>query len=76
MSRKPNLIIEEFITLYKSESCLWKVKSKDYHDRNKKVTVYVKLTKKFQELEPDATKETVLKKNNSLRSNARKEKKV
>lgn len=62
MSRKPHLIIEESIEIYKSEPRLWQVISKDYHDRNKKATVCAKLPEKLQELKPDATKETVQKK--------------
>lgn len=67
--------MEEFIELYKFEPCLWLVKSKDYHDRNKRAAAYMKLTEKLKEIEPNATKDDVLKKINSLRSNVRKEKK-
>jgi hypothetical protein len=74
MSRKPN-IIQEFIELYKSEPCLWLIINNEYHDRIKKATAYNKLTVKLKELEPEATKETVKKKINSLLNNVRKEKK-
>jgi len=75
MSRKSNISLKEFIEIYKSEPCLWLKRSKEYHDRNKKATAYVKLIDKLKELEPNATKDTVVKKINSLRSNIRKEKK-
>ncbi|XP_060845222.1 uncharacterized protein LOC132924795 [Rhopalosiphum padi] len=66
---------EEFIKLYESEPCLWNVKSKEYHDRNKKDTAYRKLVNKQQEIESNATKDSVIKKINNLRSAYRKENK-
>lgn len=74
-SRKRNQVIEEFIEIYRSERCLWRVKSKEYHDREKRDAAYEKLVIKLKELEPDATKKSVVKKINNLRSNVRKEKK-
>lgn len=74
-SRKRNQVIEDFIELYKLEPCLWQVKSKEYHDRDKRNAAYAKLVLKLKELEPDATKKSVVRKINSLRSNVRKEKK-
>ena len=65
--------MEEFIELYKSEPCLWKVKAKDYHDRQKKDAAYAILVQKLREVEPSANKATVLKKINNIRSNYRKE---
>ena len=75
MARKQNQVIVEFIGLYRSEPCLWQVKSEEYHDRTKKDVAYSKLVKKLEELEPGATKKPVLMKINSLRSAYRKEKK-
>ena len=57
-SRKRNQVIEDFIELYKLEPCLWQVKSKEYHDRDKKDAAYAKLVLKLKELEPDATKKS------------------
>ena len=68
-------MIVEFIELYRSEPCLWQVKSEEHYDRTKKDVAYSKLVKKLEELEPDATKKSVLMKINSLRSAYRKEKK-
>lgn len=74
-SRKRNKIIEEFIEIYKSEPCLWRIKCKDYHDRALRDAAYAKLLAKLKESEPDAVKDTVVRKINNLRSNFRKEKK-
>jgi hypothetical protein len=52
---------------------LWKVKSKDYYNRSKKDASYEILIGKVQEVEPDATRDTVVKKINNLRSAFRKE---
>lgn len=69
--RKRNQVLEEFIELYKTEPCLWRVKSKEYHDRSWRDSAYAKL----RESEPDAVKDTVVKKIHNLRCNYRKEKK-
>jgi hypothetical protein len=63
----------EFIELFRQEECLWKVKSKDYYNRSKKDASYRTLIGKVQEAEPDATRDTVVKKINNLRSAFRKE---
>lgn len=74
-SRKRNAILEEFIDIYKSEPCLWRVKCKDYHDRDKRSAAYGKLVNKLKELEPTATKDDVVRKINTFRSNVRRERK-
>jgi hypothetical protein len=51
----------EFIELFRQEECLWKVKSKDYYNRSKKDASDRKLIGKVQEVEPDATQDTVVK---------------
>ena len=53
----------KFTELFRQEECLWKVKSKDYYNRSKKDEIYRTLIGKVQEVEPDATRDTVLKKN-------------
>ncbi|XP_031333976.1 uncharacterized protein LOC116163988 [Photinus pyralis] len=74
MSRaRENTCLEEFIAIYRNESYLWQVKSKDYHDRGKKEAAYLKLIEKLKEIDPSCTKSTVLKKINNLRSSFRKE---
>ncbi|XP_026688859.1 uncharacterized protein LOC113473425 [Diaphorina citri] len=64
----------DFIAIYRSEICLWKKKSADYHNRTKRDAAIDKLAKKLEELEPSATPKSVLKKINNLRSCYRKEK--
>ncbi|KAL4720912.1 hypothetical protein ACJJTC_005651 [Scirpophaga incertulas] len=68
-------ILEDFIEIYKSNPCLWQIKNKDYHNRDKKEAAYKLLIEKIKKIEPDANKDVVVKKKNNLRSNVRKEKK-
>lgn len=65
--------LREFIEIYKNEKCLWHVKSKEYYDRAKKEESYSKLVEKLKEIEPHATRESVVKKINNIRCNFRKE---
>lgn len=65
--------ITEFLELYRSFPCLWKIKSKDYSDRDKKRCAYEALVDKFKEVQEDVTKETVVKKIDSFRGSFRKE---
>ncbi|GBP23656.1 hypothetical protein EVAR_80273_1 [Eumeta japonica] len=66
-------LLEEFIQCYKNEVCLWKKKSKDYHDRNKKNAAYDRLINKYKPIDPNANRETVVKKINNLRTSYKKE---
>jgi hypothetical protein len=52
----------EFTELFRAEECLWKLKSKDYYNKSKKDASYRTLIGKVQEVEPDATRYTVVKK--------------
>lgn len=63
----------DFLELYKSFPCLWYIKSKDYSDRDKKRQAYEILIEKYKEVDKAATKETVVKKINSIRTVYRKE---
>lgn len=65
--------IVEFIELYKSYPCLWLVKSKDYSNRNAKNKAYNILVEKLQTVDPDANRDSVVKKINALRSAYRKQ---
>jgi len=68
-------VLEDFIEIYKINPCLWQVKNKEYHDRDKKEAAYKLLIEKLREIEKDANKSVVVRKINNLRSNVRKEKK-
>ncbi|KAJ8953479.1 hypothetical protein NQ318_023600, partial [Aromia moschata] len=65
--------LTEFIALYESFPCVWRVKSKEYSDRDKKAEAYERLVEKYKEIDATANRETVVKKINSLRSVYRKE---
>lgn len=71
-SYERNFILD-CIRVYKALPCLWKVKSKEYRDRQKKNDAYGILVNKFRERYPEADREFVKKKINSLRTNYRKE---
>jgi hypothetical protein len=45
----------EFIELSKTEECLCKITSKDYHNRGKRDTSYGSLVSKEKNAEPNAT---------------------
>ncbi|KAL4720622.1 hypothetical protein ACJJTC_015250, partial [Scirpophaga incertulas] len=70
---KEREFIIECIQLYRELSSLWNVKSKEYHDRDKKKADYETLLSKYKEMFPEASKDDVKKKFNSLRTNYRKE---
>ena len=65
--------LTEFIHTYREYPCLWKVKSKEYSGRVKKNLAYEHMTTNLKAIDPDANKEKVVKKINSLRSCFRKE---
>ena len=62
MSQQNIEVLGEFIEIYKSEPCLWKVKTAEYHDRDKKDAAYRKLVMKLKEIEPDANVNVVKRK--------------
>ncbi|XP_072942157.1 uncharacterized protein [Epargyreus clarus] len=70
---KERKFIRECIQLYRELPSLWNVKSKEYHDRDKKKIAYEILLSKYKEMFPQASKDDVKKKFNSLRTNYRKE---
>lgn len=63
----------EVIDLYRQLPALWKIKSDDYSNRNKKDQAYESLLEKYRERYKEATKDELKKKINSLRTNFRKE---
>jgi len=62
-----------FIETYRSLPELWDVQHIYYTNRTKKSVAYEKLVEKLKVIEPDATRECVVKKINSIRSAFRKE---
>jgi hypothetical protein len=68
-------LLEDFIRAYESQSCLWRVKSKDCHDKAKRDAAYDILFKKYRLIDPNADKKAVVKKINAFRTNYRREKK-
>jgi len=70
---KNKTFILEFVELYKSYPCLWKIKSKEYSNRNIKDFTYAVLIEKMKEIDENANRDVVVKKINSLRSTYRKE---
>lgn len=63
----------EFIEAYRTLPELWRVKSKEYSNRDKKNAAYEQLLTKLREIEPDATIDEVKRKINSIRTSWRKE---
>uniref|UniRef100_A0A182RXR4 MADF domain-containing protein n=1 Tax=Anopheles funestus TaxID=62324 RepID=A0A182RXR4_ANOFN len=63
--------VKEFIELYKSFPCLWHQQSKQYEHEKQKA--YEALVQKYREVDPQATKETVERKINTLRTSYRKQ---
>lgn len=65
--------LTEFINLYRAHPCLWKTKSKEYLDKNRKNVAYKILVEKLKSAQPEATKQIVIQKLNSLRGGFRRE---
>lgn len=65
--------LQDFIENYRNEICLWKTTCKDYHDRNKKNAAYNRLVEKYKSIDPNATRDIVVKKINNLRTTYKKE---
>ncbi|CAH1978382.1 unnamed protein product [Acanthoscelides obtectus] len=63
----------EFIELYRAHPCLWQTKAKEYLDKNKKNAAYTLLVEKLQSIQPNATKQSVITKINTLRGGFRRE---
>lgn len=73
IKQKERLVLSEFIEIYRSHPCLWKIKSKEYRNKLKKDAAYKLLVEKLREINETANKDDVVKKINSLRSCFRKE---
>lgn len=69
MKSEEKKFILEFIEVYRSLSSLWDMTSKDYTNPGKKSEQYDVLVEKYREKYPNADKQEVVKKTNSLRTN-------
>lgn len=65
--------ILKFIEKYRSLDSIWKIKSKDYCNIGKRDVAYKDLLNLVKKFDPQATKDTVLKKINNLRTAFRRE---
>lgn len=75
MKKSNRELLEDFIRAYESQPCLWRVKSKDYHDKAWRDAAYNMLLKKYRLIDANAEKDAVVKKINAFRTNYRREKK-
>lgn len=66
-------LLEEFIATYKNHPCLWKMKCKDYLNKDLKHEAYQKLEQICRKEHSNVTREFVVKKINSLRGSFRRE---
>lgn len=69
----PNEIMKKFIECYRDNIALWRVGSKEYQNRTQKAKAYEKLIDVIKDRYPEADKDFVVRKINSLRSCFRKE---
>ncbi|RUS88474.1 hypothetical protein EGW08_003732, partial [Elysia chlorotica] len=58
----------QFIEVYRSMECLWKIKSKEYSNKFLKEKAYEKLIEISKQFDPTTNKDSVCKKINNLRS--------
>ena len=65
--------LKDFIVTYRSNPCLWNSRSPEYMDKSVKSFAYDKLVRIMLKFDPTATRSTVLKKINSLRTSFRRE---
>lgn len=63
----------KFIKKYRSLDSIWKTKSKDYHNIDKRDAAYTVLLELVKKFDPQATKDTVIRKINNLRTAFRRE---
>ncbi|GFO24817.1 hypothetical protein PoB_005132200 [Plakobranchus ocellatus] len=72
-SKEEKIFILEVIEMYHGFPDLWKLKSKEYSDREKKEAAYDTLLLKYKEWYTEATKDDLKKKLNAMRTSFRRE---
>jgi hypothetical protein len=60
--KKSDSFVVDFIENYEANPCSWKVESKQYSDKNRKLFAYQELAEKLTEKDPEANKESVVEK--------------
>ncbi|XP_068206996.1 uncharacterized protein [Palaemon carinicauda] len=73
VSHEEMLFWSDFINIYRGHPSLWKLNSKDYFNKYKRAAGYNMLVMKLKQKDECATKDTVARKINNLRSAFRKE---
>jgi hypothetical protein len=68
MDPKNKVFWEEFIEIYRQNSCLWEVKCKDYSHEMKRNSSYEVLLRRLQEIYPQATTDFLKKKISNMRT--------
>ncbi|KAH9636729.1 hypothetical protein HF086_007627 [Spodoptera exigua] len=63
-------ILEDFIEIYRSNPCLWQIKNKDYHNRDKKKAAYKLLIEKLRIIRRSNVRKEKKKYEQSLKSGA------
>jgi hypothetical protein len=66
MDPRNKVFLEEFIEIYRQNSCLWEVK--DYSNKMKRNSNYEVLLRKLQEIYPQATTDFLKKKISNMRT--------
>jgi hypothetical protein len=56
--KKIDSFLEDIIEIFNANSCLWKVKSTEYRDKNRKLFAFQKLAEKLREKILQLTRKT------------------
>lgn len=75
MSNYTQDFLREVFEMYKHFTCLWKVRSDEYHNRSARKRAMYALTEKFKEVEPGVTEDNVKKKLNNYRTSYKRKRK-
>lgn len=70
---KESEVMVDFVDIYRKHTALWKVKSKEYSKKHLRNKVIDELHRKLKDIDPQCTRDDVMKKINCLRSSFRRE---